>query len=150
VVSTTPRPPYPRGRPGTHCTGGWVGSRAGLDVREKSSPHWDFFLFLITGVQYRQCRGNKEKNQLEGHDHSLSANIMETTCPREAQSLTIGQVVACVAPNTCCAYIDITIPKLQDNSQQGTCGSGIDTFCVWLIGRSRVGHLASEGFPVGF
>ena len=28
-VSTTPRPLYPRERPGTHCTGGWVGPRAG-------------------------------------------------------------------------------------------------------------------------
>jgi hypothetical protein len=35
VVSTTPRPLYPRERPGTHCTGGWVGPRAGLDVCEK-------------------------------------------------------------------------------------------------------------------
>jgi hypothetical protein len=25
VVSTTPPPPYPWERPGTHCTGGWVG-----------------------------------------------------------------------------------------------------------------------------
>ena len=25
------QPLYPRERPGTHCTGGWVGSRAGLD-----------------------------------------------------------------------------------------------------------------------
>ena len=25
MVSTTPRPLYPRQRPGTHCTGGWVG-----------------------------------------------------------------------------------------------------------------------------
>ena len=32
VVNTTPRPLYPRKRPGTHCIGGWVGSRAGLDV----------------------------------------------------------------------------------------------------------------------
>jgi hypothetical protein len=32
VVSTTPRPLYPRERPDTHCTGGWVGPRAGLDV----------------------------------------------------------------------------------------------------------------------
>jgi hypothetical protein len=38
VVSTTPRPLYPRERPGTHCTGGWVGPRAGLDVCEKSLP----------------------------------------------------------------------------------------------------------------
>jgi hypothetical protein len=36
VVSTTP---WPRERPGTHCIGGWVGPRAGLDVCEKSRPH---------------------------------------------------------------------------------------------------------------
>jgi len=29
---------YPRERPGTHFTGGWVGSRAGLDGRKISSP----------------------------------------------------------------------------------------------------------------
>ena len=29
---------YPRGRPGTHCTGGWVGPRAGRDGRKISSP----------------------------------------------------------------------------------------------------------------
>ena len=27
-----------RKRPGTHCTGGWVGPRAGLDRCEKSRP----------------------------------------------------------------------------------------------------------------
>ena len=32
---------YPRKRPGTHCTGGWVGHRAGLDRCEKSRPHRD-------------------------------------------------------------------------------------------------------------
>ena len=36
VDSATPRPLYPRERPGTHCTGGWVGPRAGLDGRGKS------------------------------------------------------------------------------------------------------------------
>jgi hypothetical protein len=41
VVSTTPRPLYPRERPGTHCTEGWVGPRVGLDVCEKSRPHRD-------------------------------------------------------------------------------------------------------------
>ena len=29
---------YPRGRPGTHCIGGWVGPRAGLERRGKSRP----------------------------------------------------------------------------------------------------------------
>ena len=30
VVNATPRPLYPLERPGTHCTGGWVGLTAGL------------------------------------------------------------------------------------------------------------------------
>jgi hypothetical protein len=38
-VSTAPRPPCPRERPGTHCTGGGVGLGAGLDRCEKSRPH---------------------------------------------------------------------------------------------------------------
>ena len=29
---------YPRERPGTHCAGGWVGPRAGLDRCRKSRP----------------------------------------------------------------------------------------------------------------
>ena len=33
-----PAAPYPRERPGTHCTGGWVGLRAGLDCCGKSRP----------------------------------------------------------------------------------------------------------------
>jgi hypothetical protein len=41
VVSTTPRPLYPRERPCTYCTGGWVGPRAGLNVCEKSRPYRD-------------------------------------------------------------------------------------------------------------
>jgi hypothetical protein len=41
VVSTMPWPLYPQEIPGTHCTGGWVGPRASLDVYEKSRPHWD-------------------------------------------------------------------------------------------------------------
>jgi hypothetical protein len=40
VVSVTPRPPFTPGEwtPNTHCTGGWVGLRAGLytEARGKS------------------------------------------------------------------------------------------------------------------
>jgi hypothetical protein len=43
VVSTTPRPLYPRERPGNHCTGGWMGPRAGLDLCKKSRPYRYFF-----------------------------------------------------------------------------------------------------------
>jgi hypothetical protein len=38
VVNATSRPLYPRERPGTHCIGGWVGTRAGLDRCGKSRP----------------------------------------------------------------------------------------------------------------
>jgi len=34
-----PATPYPRERPRTHCTGGWVGLGAGLDRCGKSRPH---------------------------------------------------------------------------------------------------------------
>src|SRR5215510_3274133 len=62
VLSTTPRPLYPRERSGTHCTGGWVGPRAGLDVCEKSCPPPGFFYFfkiqiynnVVTAIQSLQ------------------------------------------------------------------------------------------------
>ena len=41
VVNATHRPPYPRERPGTHCIGGWVDPRAGLNGSGKSRPHRD-------------------------------------------------------------------------------------------------------------
>jgi hypothetical protein len=36
VVNAKPRSLYPRERPGTHCRGGWVGPKAGLDRCGKS------------------------------------------------------------------------------------------------------------------
>ena len=41
MVNATPRPLYPRKRPVTHCIGGWVGPRAGLEGCGKSCPHRD-------------------------------------------------------------------------------------------------------------
>jgi len=38
VINTTPRPIYPREKPGSHCIGGWFDPRAGRDVCEKSYP----------------------------------------------------------------------------------------------------------------
>ena len=38
VVNATPRPLYPQERPGTHCVGGWVSPRTGLDGCGKSRP----------------------------------------------------------------------------------------------------------------
>jgi hypothetical protein len=39
VVNATPRPLYPRERPGTHYTGCWVGLRARLNRCGKHRPH---------------------------------------------------------------------------------------------------------------
>ena len=41
VVNATPRPLYRRERPSTHCVGGWVGPKAGVDGCGKSRPHRD-------------------------------------------------------------------------------------------------------------
>jgi hypothetical protein len=38
LVKAMPQPLYPRERPGTHCIGGWVGHRAGLNWCGKSRP----------------------------------------------------------------------------------------------------------------
>jgi len=38
VVNATHRPLYPRERPDTHCTGGWVGLRDDLEGYEKARP----------------------------------------------------------------------------------------------------------------
>ena len=38
VVSTTSRPPHPRERPGTHCTGDWVGPQGRSGRVRKISP----------------------------------------------------------------------------------------------------------------
>jgi hypothetical protein len=53
VVSTTPRPLYPRERPGTHCTGGRVGPRAGLDVCKKYCPPPGFDPWTVQPVASR-------------------------------------------------------------------------------------------------
>ena len=44
VINATPRPHYPRKRPGTHLTVDWVGPRAGLDMcvwKTSPSPRFD-------------------------------------------------------------------------------------------------------------
>jgi hypothetical protein len=52
VVSTTPRPLHPWERPGTHCTGGWVGPRAGLDLCELAYKLliYKHFKFVYAGL----------------------------------------------------------------------------------------------------
>jgi hypothetical protein len=42
VANVTPWPLYPRERNVTHCIGGWVGSKVGLDGRGNSRPPTGF------------------------------------------------------------------------------------------------------------
>jgi hypothetical protein len=53
VVSTTPRPLYPRERPDTHCTGSWVGHRAGLDGCGIRSPDRPARIKSLYRLSYR-------------------------------------------------------------------------------------------------
>jgi hypothetical protein len=53
VVNATPRPVYPRERPDTHCIGGCVGPRTGLDVCGKSRPPPGFDPRIVQSVASR-------------------------------------------------------------------------------------------------
>ena len=57
VVNATPRRLYPRERPGTHCIGGWVGPKVGLDGCEKSRPPpvFDPQTFQSVASRYTDC-----------------------------------------------------------------------------------------------
>jgi hypothetical protein len=57
VVNATLRPLYPLERPGTHCTGDWVGPRSGLDGCEKSRPPLGFDPRTVQPVasRYTDC-----------------------------------------------------------------------------------------------
>jgi hypothetical protein len=52
---------YPRERPGTHCTGGWVGPGAGLDRCGKSRPTG------ITYIMKGKPRGQDVTSQIQGN-----------------------------------------------------------------------------------
>jgi len=45
--NATPRPLYPRERPGSHCIGSWVGPKAGLYECGKSRPQRDSIPFHL-------------------------------------------------------------------------------------------------------
>jgi len=55
-VNVTPRPLYPRQRPGTHCIGGRVGPRACLDGCGKSRPQPGFDPRTVQPVASTFCK----------------------------------------------------------------------------------------------
>jgi hypothetical protein len=55
---------YPRERPGTHCTGGWVGPRAGLDMCRKSRSYRDSIPGLAIAATGNQKYMQNQRLQL--------------------------------------------------------------------------------------
>ena len=53
VVNATPWPFYPRERPGTHCVGDWVGTKAGLEGSGNSDFPPGFDLRTVQPVASR-------------------------------------------------------------------------------------------------
>ena len=68
-VSTTPRPLYPRERPGSHCTGGWVGPRS----KEIS---WYLFVFEIEWAT-GSLNTNERKRSLDNFQGFYSESYPE-------------------------------------------------------------------------
>ena len=57
VVNATPRPVFPWEKPRTHCIGGWVGPRAGLDGcgKSRSQPGFDPWTVQPCASRYTDC-----------------------------------------------------------------------------------------------
>ena len=85
VVNATVRPLYPWEIPGTHCTGGWLGLRAGLDGFGKSHPHWDSIprpsipqrTAIPTELSGPCYEKNLEKVRLKGNDLYQDTGCLE-------------------------------------------------------------------------
>ena len=105
VVNATPRPLYPRERPGTHCIGDWVSPRTGLDgcgiyrphtgIRSPDRPsrskslYWVWYprgrggeVFRKSYVkrEFRENRLRYSHTLLKRH-HWMSARTFHSQCP---------------------------------------------------------------------
>jgi hypothetical protein len=112
VVSITARPRFTPGEriPGTHCTGGWVGPRAGLDTEDRgkilcpcrgSNPdhpvvqpivrHYTDWVVVIDGVGDKSCFWLMNR---------YPENILLTLTPVITLRLYFEKVCVCVAATT--------------------------------------------------
>jgi hypothetical protein len=68
---------YPRERPGTHCTGGWVGPRAGLDRCGKSRlpPGYDPWTVQPVASRYTDWATRPIRNQCTAVKSTLGCGI---------------------------------------------------------------------------
>ena len=77
--------PYRRERPGTHCTGGWVGLRAGVDWCGKSRP---------TGIRSPDRPARR-----------LSLYRLSYRAHKQNLTLIIVSVAYCESPGKCMKYV---------------------------------------------
>ena len=73
---------YPRERPGTHFTGGWVGLRAGLDGRKISSPP-GFFFYLNPVFYIATYKQRTKRSSTSCPYHSPTYDYVRTPCKLE-------------------------------------------------------------------
>ena len=75
---------YPRERPGTHCTGGWVGPRTGLDRCGKSRPPLGFDPRTVQPVASRYTDWTTRTTQTKEviHNKTKPLKFLGSFCTR--------------------------------------------------------------------
>jgi len=97
VVNATPLPLYPRERPSTHCIGGWVGPRAGLDGCGKSRPP--------SGFDPRTVQPVAEVNTVPlGMCHSAQALAFQSTSHSFSQVASVWWYLIIPSPYSKCTF----------------------------------------------
>jgi hypothetical protein len=91
VVSVTPRPRFTPGErtPGTHCTGGWVGPRAGLDTEARGKNP-----LPLPGIEPRLPRRPARSQTLyclsyPAHEFTTKLDPLVATVQRHSLTLSI-------------------------------------------------------------
>jgi hypothetical protein len=89
---------YPRERPGTHCTGGWVGLRTGLDRCGKSRP---------TGIRSPDRPARRQSlYRLRYPAHTVHCNLVQI---RTRQAMHVQRNNEARSRNHCCRCQAINI-----------------------------------------
>jgi len=122
VVNVTSRPFYPLERPGTHCTGGWVGPRAGLVGcrKSRSPPEFDprpvepvagHYTDCAYPAPYLQARNRNGTRGLGGHRLALTILFLLISVHLHVRS--------CVS---CADYARLAVVKYE-------CGAMVECCC---------------------
>jgi hypothetical protein len=95
VVSVTPRQCFNPGErtPGTHCTGGWVGPRAGLDTEARGK-----ILSPLPGIEPRSSGGPARSQTL--YRLSYQAHVSSVYMPNISSTVTLYPRTFCNVSNT--------------------------------------------------